>query len=170
MDNPQKEKRQHPRFDAEAKIYFQAVYNIRTIVKYEVLNEVRPKSAPPPLRHLAISKNVSAGGLCFTSGEKLEQGNRLCLEVYVPHPHLSSSNQSGKEEICIPMEGEVRWSWASTTNKRGKKRYDTGVRLITVNGKSVAESIYFDEANKVFWSIVLESIFGSFRIFAQKNR
>ena len=66
----------------------------------------------------------------------------------------------------IPMEGEVRWSQPSS--KKGC--FDTGLRIATVDGKTVSDTIYTDETYHITWSAVLESVFGNFRKFAQNQK
>ena len=45
--------------------------------------------------------------------------------------------------------------------------FDTGVRLISVGKKSVAESIHFDKEYNVFWSEPLESVLGNFALLSK---
>ena len=153
MDIGSPEKRKFERYDTEIKIYFQVSFNIKTVVKFIVVGKDKKKTHPK--KHLALSKNVSAEGLCFSSVKKLEKGDVLYIEIYLP-----------KQKRPILMEGEVRWSRpvAGTKNK-----FDTGVHVATVSGKSVSDSIFHDEKNRVVWSAVLESVFGNFRKFAQQN-
>lgn len=153
MDKVPVEKRKFERYDTEVKIYFYVSFDIKTIVKFIVVGKDKKKT--PDKKYLAFSKNVSAEGLCFTSDKKLKKGNILSIEIYLP-----------KQENPILMEGEVRWSQLVTgaTNK-----FDTGVCVATVKGKSVSDSIYRDEKNRIVWSAVLESVFGNFRKFAQQQ-
>ena len=153
MDKPKEERRKYERFDTEVKIYFHVDYDIETTVKFQVVDKKKAKASSP--KYSALSKNVSAEGLCFTSEKELREYDILLLEVYLPD-----------EKNPILMEGEVRWSQPISSNETNK--FNAGVKLITVNGRSVAESIYYDKANHVIWSIVLESILGSFKKFAQK--
>ena len=155
-DYKKKERRKYERYGTEAKVYFRVVYEIETKVEYQVLEKVDGKKLSE--KHPAMSKNISAEGLCFTSSEKLKKGDFLYLEVYLP---------SQKEPIH--MEGQVRWSHMTSQEEEKENKFDVGVKLITVNGKSVLASIHFDEANKVIWSSVLESVFGEFRKLAQKK-
>ena len=155
MDQAGKERRKYKRFDTEAKIYFRVTYDIKTIVKFRVVDQDKKRLSSK--KYFAISKNVSAEGLCFTSDKKLEKGNILQLEIYLP-----------RQKKPIPMTGEVRWS-QSTVDSKKKTKFDTGVKLMAIGGEPVSKSIYYDEANHVIWSAVLESIFGSFRKFIQKT-
>ncbi len=146
------DRRRYPRYTIKAKVYFEVVYEIKTKVRYQILNR-DDKSAYR--KYLATGKNISAQGIAFTSFKKLNVGDRLFLEVYPP----GSSTP-------ILMEGEVCWSESIT--KKQEQSFDTGVRLLSVEGKAVDESIYFDEENQVKWSIVLEKVIGTFRQLQQK--
>ena len=145
-----KERRKYYRYDTEMKIYFQVSYDIRTKVNFQVLDSTKKKGIST--KHSGLSKNISAEGLSFVSKRKLELGDILLLEVYAPNV-----------KIPVLMDGEVRWSHKIPQAPKHKDMFHTGVRLISVNGKSVADSIYYDQKYKVDWSIVLESVFGSFK-------
>ena len=160
------EKREYERYDTHAKIYFHVTYDITTKVKFRVMDKVKNKALSK--KYEAVSKNVSAEGLCFSSDKLLVPGDLLYLEVYLPVPADVKIPLSSKYKKPILMEGEVRWSQEAQAQAKGGKVFHTGVWLLTVNGKPVEESVYFDDANKVVWSIVLESIFGKFRITAKK--
>lgn len=156
-DYKKKERRKYERYGTEAKVYFRVVYEVTTKVEFQILDK-KKKDKSLSKKYLAISKNVSAEGICFTSDIKLEKKNILYLEVFLPG-----------EKKPIIMEGQARWSHATSPEEEKKHKFDTGVKLISVNGKSVLASIHFDEANKVIWSIVLESVFGKFRKLAHKK-
>jgi len=156
MNDPKNEKRKYERFDTEVKIYFKVAYDLKTRVEYQILDE--DKKEVSPAKYEAVSKNVSAEGLCFVSNQKLEKGDCLLLEVFLP-----------KQKEPIPMKGEVAWCWSSAISTSSENKFDTGVKLLKVDGKSVAESVYRDQEYGVVWSAVLEAVFGNFRIFAQKR-
>ena len=160
-----KEKRKYERYDTYAKIYFHVTYDIATKVKFRVIDKVKNKALTK--KYEALSKNVSAEGLCFSSAKQLNKGDILYMEVYLPVPEDKKTPLPKKFKKPILMEGEVRWSQASKKQKK-ETFYDTGVKLITVNGKAVDESVFLDAINKVVWSVVLESIFGKFKITADK--
>ena len=147
-----KDKRRYERYDTEVKIYFYVTYDVRTKVRFKIVARNGKTSSP---QYSALSRNVSAEGLCFSSDKKLAPGDYLHLEVLLP---------GGKKSV--PMEGEVRWCLRSPSSKK----YDTGVKLGYVSGESVEKSIYHDQAYQVIWSIVLESVLGNFRILEQKRR
>lgn len=153
MNDAWQERRKYARYETEAKIYFRVTYDIKTKVKFQVIDKEKDKILPP--RYSAMSQNVSVEGLCFTSTKNLAQGNILYIEVYLP---------GRKDPVCT--EGEVRWSRATSPDQKMKDKFNTGVKLLRINGCPVAESIYHDQVNRVAWSAVLESIFGSFKMFA----
>ncbi len=152
MVRAKKERRKYSRFDTELKVYFRVTYDIKTRVKFRILhiNEEEHISR----RYSGLSKNISAEGLCFVSKKKLGKGDMLLLEVDLPNTR-----------VRIQMEGRVKWS------KRLKPKYTglfhTGVKLISVDGKPVSDSICYDNEYKVVWSIVLETVFGGFKEMAK---
>ena len=155
--NKNTERRKYERFDTEIKIYFRVTYDIQTVVKFQVID--KHKDQVSSRKYSALSKNVSVEGLAFVASKELQRGERLHLEVYLP----------GQKDP-VEMNGEVRWSKVLPPGVKDRKKFETGVRLITVDGKSVAETIHYDEAYKIVWSAALESILGNFRIFMQKKR
>ena len=68
------------------------------------------------------------------------------------------------------MEGEVRWSERVYPDKKYEDKFNTGLKLLTVEGKSVLESIHYDEANRVTWSVALDYVFGNYRRLIQKTQ
>ncbi|MDD5005078.1 MAG: PilZ domain-containing protein [Candidatus Omnitrophica bacterium] len=152
-----KERRKYERYDTEAKIYFRVVYDIKTKIEFQVID----KSGKGELfseKYPAISRNVGVEGISFISDQQLNKGDFLYLEVYLPD-----------DKKPIHMEGQVRWSQQASLKAKKKNKFDTGVKLITVEGQSVLGSVYYDEANKVVWSVVLDSVFGNFRKLTQKK-
>jgi hypothetical protein len=65
------------------------------------------------------------------------------------------------------MDGEVRWSQRLPDSSRD--RFDTGIKLLNIDGKSVVSSVYHDGVNQIVWSSVLESVFGDFKKITQKR-
>ena len=59
----------------------------------------------------------------------------------------------------------------SPRKKRGEEnRCLTGVKILTVNGESVANSVFIDTIHNIRWSIVLESVLGSKKHLVLKNK
>ena len=143
------ERRQYVRYETEMKVYVRASYDLKTKVVFRVLNINKQRYSFR--RQAGLTKNISVEGLRFSSKRQLNQGDKLLLEIYVP-----------KQKVPVKMEGEVRWSRKLPEEADGKGLFHTGVKLISVGGVSVAESIHYDEEYKVVWSEVLESVFGSF--------
>lgn len=151
------ERRSFDRFETEAKVYFYVSHDLKTKIKYQIVDTADVHPGSP--KHLGISKNISAGGICFVSEQKLDAGQMLHIEVYLP-----------KREDPIPMFGEVRWSRESALSHKHDLLFETGVKLVKVGDNPVAESIHYDEGNKIVWSVVLESVFGTFRIMQQQQK
>ena len=154
MESGIKEQRKHSRYDTEVKIYFHVPYDIKTKVKFKLVDGKKTSHK----KYLALSKNVSAQGICFTSQKELRAGELLDLEVYPPG-----------SPTPIAMRGEVRWSHPGLSSCEGKK-YDTGALLTAIGDKPIEGTIYFDKENQVVWSAVLEALFGNFKTMAKKMR
>ena len=151
-----KERRRYPRYNTEVKIYFHVDYELKTKVTFKVLADKQGYAGDK--KYAAISRDVSAEGLKFTSDKKLKKGDILYLEVYIP-----------KKKKPIHMTGEVRWSKNNEKAVKAKFKFDTGIRLLTVEGVAVPDAVCFDKDHGVIWSPVLDSIFGSFRKLMQKR-
>lgn len=150
MKKVKQERRKYYRYDTEMKVYFRVSYDVRTKVMFQVIDIGKKKNMLK--KHPGISKNISVEGLYFVSKKELAKGDILLLEVYAPNTKVPNL-----------MEGEVRWSHKNPKDIKYKDMFHTGVKLITVNGKSVTDSIYHDKKYEVDWSIVLEAVFGSFK-------
>ncbi len=150
MRYPGKERRKHSRYEADLKIDFCVGFDIETKIDFRVRKESGKEFSHK--KYPALGQNVSAEGLSFSSKKILHIGDILSMDVYVP----SASK-------AIRMEGEVKWSRLSTQEKDAQEMYDTGVRLLKVKEEDVGKSVSIDPRNNVVWSIVLESVFGSFK-------
>ena len=169
MSYEKKDKRKYKRYNTEAKIYFDFAYDLETKVKFELIEE--KKKPKPKKKYLAVSRNISAEGLCFVSHKDVKIGDQLYMEVYLP---------SAVEPIH--MIGVVIWCDAvaeSSTyvldDKENKQMYHIGVVLSLVDGDPVGDSIHFDKEYGVNWSVVLESVFGSYKMlmgekYKRKNK
>lgn len=154
MAQKKEERRKYSRYGTQMKVFFQVKYDIRTKVEFKVLaskNDCESRS------HSGISKNISVEGLCFMSDKQLVKGDRLSLDVYAPNT-----------KIPVAMEGEVCWSKRIEDNNDPKGVFNTGVKLISVNGRLVAESIHLDKEYQVVWSEALESVFGNFALLVKR--
>ncbi|MBM3253153.1 MAG: PilZ domain-containing protein [Candidatus Omnitrophica bacterium] len=151
----EKERRKFERYDTEVKVYFRVNYDIKTKVKFRILSDNKQRRISR--EYSGLSKNIGVEGLRFVSKKKLEKGDMLLLKINIPNT-----------EVFIQMEGEVRWSKRFSWKPKYRDMFHTGVRLISVNGKSVADSIHYDEEYKIVWSIVLESVLGSFKEAVQR--
>ena len=143
--------RRHDRYDTDVKVHFYVPYELKTKVNFQF-----KKTQPDPSlnkKFTGITKNISAGGICFVSELRLESGDCILIDIYLP----------GIEKPIF-MEGEVRWC---KVNEEGLQFY-TGVQLVKVYDKPVEESIYFDQEHQVIWSNVLEQVLGSFALLHKK--
>lgn len=145
-----KERRRYQRYDMEAKMHFYVDYELQTRIKFQVDGENKDRAHAGGYK--GVSRNVSANGLRFSSDKKLKKGDKLHIDLYLP-----------KRQRPILMTGQVRWSEKFYCAPSAKYRFDTGVKLLTIKGRSVRQSIYFDREYHVFWSKVLDSVFGGFR-------
>jgi hypothetical protein len=145
------ETRRHERYDTEIKIHFYVPYDLTTKINFQY----KKPPADPKLdkKFAGLTKNISAGGLCFISDYRLERGDYLLIDLYLP-----------SEAKPIVMEGEVKWSKA----KEDGINFYTGVQISKVSGKPVEESIYFDQDHQVIWSAVLDQVLGNFAILHKK--
>ena len=143
------EKRKSPRYLKKTDVLFQFAYDAGTKIKYRTFDGADDHHSP---KFSAISKNIGATGLCFTSGHKLKKGQKLHLEIYLPKLHSP-----------IHMDGRVSWCGQSPEAKKKSPRFDAGIKLTRVEGESVDKSVHLDKTYHIIWSNVLESIFGTFR-------
>jgi hypothetical protein len=157
MDSQKKERRRYDRYDTQARIYFRLQYDLKTKVEFQLINKKSERLLSK--RYPGISRDVNVEGLRFASHKKLRKGNDIYLEVYLP-----------KRKEPVYMLGEVRWSKKLSSSPKDAYEFDTGVKLLTVMGETVSKSVYFDKKYRVFWSIVLDYIFGSFRRCIQENK
>jgi hypothetical protein len=148
-----KENRKNTRYATAVKVYFHFPYELESKVDYRLTDKDHKEQLSPT--YSGLSKNVSAEGLCFNSGQELKKNDNLHIELQLPG-----------DKSYVSMEGVVRWCLPA----QKRPGYDTGVQLQSVNGKSIRESIYFDEKYQVEWSALLEAILGKFRVLAQKRK
>ena len=151
MERITSERRRHIRYDTEMKVYFHVKYDIKTRVKFTVID------GGVVHKYSGLCKNVSAEGLCFVSKKILNKGDLLLIEVYEPIV-----------KGPIIMEARVQWCRQIPDEDKKKHMFHAGVRIISVNGKSVHDTIHMDKEYKVIWSDVLDSLFGSFSAMMRK--
>ena len=157
--NPQNsEKRQCERYDKEVKLCYDFPYGFPYDAAAKLKIQVENQSQQPK-RYAGVSKNVCATGLCLTSHHLLEKGQHLHLEIFLPQGHQP-----------IQMDGEVCWCDRSSLSTAKRELFMAGVKLQSVEGQSVAESVHLDEVHHVIWSNVLEAVFGTFRKLMQEKQ
>lgn len=162
MNNKSMEKRKYRRYNTEAEIYFDFIYDLETKVEFELIDQKGEKALSE--KYSAISRNVSVGGLAFRSSQKVKQDDLLHMQVYLPGS-TESIDMKGKVEWCKP----VRPSYEDRLLEEieGQRVFEVGVRLLFVNEQSVEESIHHDQIYDVDWSIVLEHVFGNYRLLME---
>ncbi|MCK5581236.1 MAG: PilZ domain-containing protein [Candidatus Omnitrophica bacterium] len=159
LNNSKPEQRKHARYDTEIEVKFFVSFDLDTRIDFRIQEE--KKEGDMTHQYHAIGKNVSAEGLSFHCGRNLKKGDILLLDVFVP-----------SDKDPVRMIGQVRWSSLCKSEKIASvQRYETGVKLLAVNGEDVEKTVFLDEINKIMWSNVLESVFGRFKhsMFARKN-
>lgn len=156
MAHIDKERRKYPRYDTGLRVSFYKQYDVRIRVKFVIIASIFRSILAH--KHFGLSKNIGAEGICFFSHSQLGEGDLLALGVYPPNV-----------KTPVRMEGQVIWSKEATEESEGKHMFLTGVKIFTVDGKSVADSIHFDEEYKVIWSVLLESIFHNFEGIEKAN-
>ncbi|MCD4780377.1 MAG: PilZ domain-containing protein [Candidatus Omnitrophica bacterium] len=147
------DKRINSRYHAAYPLDFS--YDVRTKIKIQIKED----QGALQKKHAAFSQNISTDGLCFVSKYKLHKGDALHLELFLP----------GSDK-AIGMEGEVRWSKTVLDDKIHKSKYNTGVKLLSVDGQSVPDTVCFDSTYHVAWSIVLERVFNTYKFILKKNK
>ena len=162
MNKDFSEKRRHKRYETEAKVYCFIKYDLKTKVKFQIIDKIRQTFSPR--KYFAISKNIGVEGIGILCDHDLPVGTLLKLEVYVP----------GVKKPIL-MQGEVRWSamnssYEESLRKMGLGRYEIGIKLSMVDDQPVEPTIHFEDRYQLEWSVVLESVLGSFRIEAQKRQ
>jgi len=150
-----KERRKYERYETELEVLFHVKYNLETKVSFQL---IRGKVALAG-KYMGVTRNVSAEGLRFNSSRKLTRGNQLYLEIFLP-----------EQRKPIYMTGEVRWSKKLSKRKNNGFMFDTGVKLITVGRRRIAPTVHFEKKYGVYWSIVLDTIFSSFKKIVRKHQ
>src|SRR3989338_5584918 len=122
-DPQNSEKRQAPRYDKNLQICFNFPYGFPYDAQTELKYEIEDKDHHLE-KYTGVSKNVCATGLCLTSGHRLEKGQHVLLEVYLPHG-----------DQPIHMDGEVCWCDRSSLSDVRHTLFDAGIKVKTVEGK-----------------------------------
>ncbi len=147
MTKNNSEKRRHQRFETGVEVFFQVAYDLKTKVNFQKVE--KDTGQVLNRKYSALSRNVSVEGICFTCGHRLNQGELLQLEI------LSAQNRKP-----IIMQGEVRWCEATRDDE---SKFDTGVKINTVNGEGVERTFHSDDTNQIVWSAVLQTVIGDFK-------
>ena len=144
------DKRKFDRVPVGTDVFFQLSVDVKTQVNFQIID--RELNRPLSRKYLALSKNVSIEGVCFSSLKKLEEGELLVVEIVSP-----ASKQP------VQMKGQVRWSRKLTPPEFDDNKFDTGVKILEINGRPIDATYTRDAEKKVVWSGVLEAVMGSFK-------
>ncbi|MFA5088750.1 MAG: PilZ domain-containing protein [Candidatus Omnitrophota bacterium] len=156
--NPfRREKRRYKRYGAKEKVFFHILYEFKTRIIYQIIDRGQEKILSK--KYSAVSKDISAEGLCFVSSQKLGVGDRVRMEVYI----------AGEGDPVV-MDGEVRWCKRAPAEKGEEARFSTGLKLIIINKKPVEKTIYVDQVRQVVWSDVLETVVGKLLKVKRKRK
>jgi hypothetical protein len=162
MDAKKPERRKYDRYKTDVEIYFDFIYDLETKVKFELIDE--KGEAVSSEKYPAVSRNVSVGGLCFSSIQRVTQGDLLHLEVFLPGIG-DPVNMKGRVEWCKPIV--LSYEDRLQEEVEGYRPFEVGVRLMFVGDQKVDDTIHHDATYDVDWSIVLESIFGNYRMLME---
>lgn len=99
---PETERRKFPRLDASVAIEY-------SIEKH-------------PLKEIAFTKNISAGGICLIVYEEIELNSILSLKINL-----------GDNRDIIEVKGRVVWFSEFSLDPDKKKRWDIGIEFIGIN-------------------------------------
>ncbi|MCX5677695.1 MAG: PilZ domain-containing protein [Candidatus Omnitrophica bacterium] len=149
MENIDINRRKYPRYDTEMEVYFKVRYDINIRVEFHVIESHHDSNVPS--KYFGLCNNVSVEGLLVVSKKHLIRDDLLMLEVYDPIM-----------KNPVKMEGQVRWSEKCPGPSKEYDMFYTGIQVVTVNDRTVIDSIYFDRRHQIVWSAILESLFGNF--------
>jgi len=151
------EERKYARYDSNLKIEFQVNFDVETKINFRVKKKNEMQYSPQ--KYPAVSNNISVEGIGFTSHKKLNKGDQLLLDVYVP-----------ASEKPIRMQAETRWCRKSSYHKDEENAYDTGVEVHRIDDQVLRTTIFHDKENNVIWSSLLDAVFSNFKhIMAEKK-
>jgi Tfp pilus assembly protein PilZ len=156
MEPRQQEKRRYKRHRTLRQKDYDFAYSVETRMECEIEDE---KKNPDHSKFNAYTQNLSAEGMCFVSEQKLTKGTPVHLSLFLPDC-----------DEMVDMEGHVKWSLEKQAEQDHKKIFATGIQLDEVNGQLVSESIHYDELFRLQWSVVLESVFGRYRLFIDQKK
>jgi hypothetical protein len=139
MDKSSSEKREYKRHQLEKEIPLNFEYTIDA--ELDFIPQVGQENSA--IKYHAVAKNLSVEGVCIQADRELTLGEHLKLEFYVRG-----------SDIPVHMQGQVCWS-KEACDERG---FDSGLILKTIEGRTVHETVHYDEVYKVYWSDVLEII------------
>ncbi len=153
MDQPIDNRRKYERYTTDARVEFRVPYDFEAEVDFKITEEIMEGRERI---YAGISRDISIRGLSFRSPKRLDPGDLLWMDLRLP-----------KSNEIVFLRGEV--CWCKTTDAPGdnKPAFVAGVKINSVDGHDVDETVYFDKAYGVIWSELLERVLGG---FAKLNR
>ncbi len=145
-DHPNNQ-REHQRYETSIDAFFERIYPVKHKVDYQHVPP--PPEKPSETRYPATTSNVSAQGLCLLSERRLQIGDTIALSAVLP-----KSNEN------IKMTGQVQWCRMVNPHRSQRGDFSTGVKVETIDGKKVLDTIVYDPTLKIFWSDILEKLVG----------
>ena len=94
--------------------------DLETEINFQIKPEKESSGQADAKSFSAITKNLSAEGICFTSQQRLEPGNILKLEVFLP-----AQSQ--------PLRLEGRVAWIQPFKQEDRQMFNVGVKLFTID-------------------------------------
>jgi len=150
--NNSPERRRDVRIKTNVKVCYHVAFDIDAKVKYQVISN--EEKLGNKKKYNAVTKNVSAEGVCFICDRQLEKGSVLSIELKEPNKKLS-----------VSLQGKIRWCHEFIADSNKKNEFHVGVKVNLVNDASVYDSIVEYEDAKMRWSILLETIYGKYEDF-----
>jgi len=100
----------------------------RQFVRLNLLADITyTRRASPTNEKISLTRNISKGGICLIAYEKLNQGEMLDLNIFIP-----------EQEKPITATGKIAWVKEFIIGDPEKgKRYDVGVEFIKANDEEL---------------------------------
>lgn len=146
-------RRKYLRYMTDARVEFRVPYDFEAELDFKITEEIMEGREHT---YNGVSRNISVRGLSLYSPKRLEPGDLLWMDLHLP-----------KSEQVVFLRGEVCWCHTQEALQDGKTGFLTGVKINTVDGHDVDETVYFDKVYGVVWSELLERVLGG---FAKLNR
>ncbi len=153
MDQAIDNRRKYQRYETDTRIEFRVPYDFEAEVDFRITEEIMEGRERT---YAGFSRDISIRGISFRSPKRLDPGDLLWMDFHLP-----------KSDQVVFLRGEVCWCQALEVGIDAKAGFLAGVKINTVDGHDVDETVYFDKAYGVVWSELLERVLGG---FAKLNR